>query len=396
MEYIRDIFNNHSVAFAHLSTKELKQLVRIFRMLSNPRISKLGVQLLKRFGYIQLPVIKHLQRWLFRPFYAGTSLQTCESAVISLSNYRVHSYLNYAIEDSSTEIEFDTNCEMVQKLIIHAAKSNDIPFSVCKPTSFGHKHLFQKINAKHSLNAEEQIAWKRIMNRFCSCCQIAQEHGVALLIDAEEYSMQIAADLLVLDLMREFNHNKAVVYNTVQLYLVDGNHRLEQMHMQAIQQSFHLGVKLVRGAYMEKERKIAQKKGISSPICASKAETDISYKAAVDYCFKHISNIAVVLGSHNEESMIQAINLMNKYEIKRNDNRIWFSQLLGMSDYISFVLADKGYNVVKFVPFGSMDKLIPYLARRAEENTAIAGQTTRELVRLQKELKRRATAASEQ
>jgi proline dehydrogenase len=395
LNYIRDIFNNHPSAFAHLSTKELKQLVRLFRLLSNPRVSKFGIQLMKRLGHIQFPGLQHLQRWLFRPFYSGTSLQACESSVASLSKYGLHSYLNYAIEDSSTESEFDTNCEMVQKLIVHASKSNNIPFSVCKPTSFGHKHLFQKINAKQSLNSEEQIAWKRVINRFRTCCQTAQKLGVALLVDAEEYSMQIATDQVVMDLMREFNLNKAVVYNTVQLYLVDGNNRLEQMHIQATQDSFYLGVKLVRGAYMEKERKIAHKHGLSSPICASKAETDTRFNAAVDYCVKNLANITIVLGSHNEKSIILAIKLMDKYEIKRNDRRIWFSQLLGMSDYISFVLADKGYNVVKFVPFGPMHKLIPYLARRAEENTAIAGQTTRELMRLKKELKRRAILTNE-
>ena len=163
------------------------------------------------------------------------------------------------------------------------------------------------------------------------------------------------------------------------------------MHMQAIQDSFYLGVKLVRGAYMEKERKTAHKHGLSSPICASKAETDMGFNAAVDYCIKHLANISIVLGSHNEKSMLLAIKLMDQYEIKSNDDRIWFSQLLGMSDHISFILANEGYQVVKFVPFGPMHKLIPYLARRAEENTAIAGQTTRELVFLQKELKRRMT-----
>ncbi|MDG1685723.1 MAG: proline dehydrogenase family protein [Flavobacteriaceae bacterium] len=350
---------------------------------------------MKRFGHIQLPGIQHLQRWLFRPFYAGISLQACESTVVSLSKYGVHSYLNYAIEDSSTESEFDTNCAMVKKLIIHAGKTNNVPFSVCKPTSFGHKHLFQKINAKQSLNAEEQIAWNRIMNRFRSCCQTAQEHGVALLVDAEEYSMQIATDQLVLDLMREFNISKAVLYNTVQLYLVDGNHRLQQMHNLATKEGFYLGLKLVRGAYMEKERKITQKYGLSSPICASKSETDISFNAAVYYCVKHLANIAIVLGSHNEDSVSQALQLMDRYEIAHNDHRIWFSQLLGMSDHMSFILANKGYNVVKFVPFGPMDKLVPYLARRAEENTAIAGQTTKELELLLKELKRRTTTTKE-
>ena len=389
---MRDIFNNHSTAFGHLTTKELKKLVRIFRLLSNPHISKLGIQFMKRFGDIQLPGVQHFQRWLFRPFYAGTNLQESKFTVASLSNYGVYSYLNYAIEDSSTESEFDTNCEMVKKLITHAAKTNDIPFCVCKPTSFGHKHLFQKINANQSLNTEQQIAWKRIINRFRSCCQIAQDHDVGLLIDAEEYNMQIAVDQLVLELMSEFNISKAVVHNTVQLYLVDGNRRLQQMHKLAIKKGFFLGLKLVRGAYMEKERKNAYKHGLPSPICTSKAETDKSFNAAMHYCIKHLANIAVVLGSHNEESMIQAIEIMDRYEIAHNDHRVWFSQLLGMSDHISFTLTNKGYNVVKFVPFGPMDKLIPYLARRAEENTAIAGQTSRELLRLRRELKRRVLA----
>mgnify|MGYP001485149224 CR=1 FL=1 len=389
---MRDIFNNHSTAFGHLTTKELKKLVRIFRLLSNPHISKLGIQFMKRFGDIQLPGVQHFQRWLFRPFYAGTNLQESKFTVASLSNYGVYSYLNYAIEDSSTESEFDTNCEMVKKLITHAAKTNDIPFCVCKPTSFGHKHLFQKINAKQSLNTEQQIAWKRIINRFRSCCQIAKDYDVGLLIDAEEYNMQIAVDQLVLELMSEFNISKAVVHNTLQLYLVDGNHRLQQMHKLAIKKGFFLGLKLVRGAYMEKERKNAYKHGLPSPICTSKAETDKSFNAAMHYCIKHLANIAVVLGSHNEESMIQAIEIMDRYEIAHNDHRVWFSQLLGMSDHISFTLTNKGYNVVKFVPFGPMDKLIPYLARRAEENTAIAGQTSRELLRLRIELKRRVLA----
>ena len=386
---MRDIFNNHDSAFAHRSTKELKQLARLFRLLSNPRISKLGIELIKRFGYIQFLGIKYLQQWLFRPFYAGTTLQESERAVVSLSNFGVYSYLNYAIEDSYNEIEFDTNCEMVQKLIIHASNSKNIPFNVCKPTSFGHKHLFQKINAEKTLNQDENLAWERVINRFRSCCQIAQKHDVGLLIDAEEYNMQIAADQVVLDLMREFNNSKAVVYNTIQLYLTDGNHRLQQMHKLATKEGFSLGLKLVRGAYMEKERKRAIRNQTPSPICASKEETDANFDTSVSYCLKHLDNIAVVLGSHNEDSVIQAINLMNRYEIKPNDDRMWFSQLLGMSDHISFVLADEGYNVVKFLPFGPMNKLVPYLARRAEENTAIAGQTTRELMRLRTELKRR-------
>ena len=387
---MRDIFNNHSSAFGHLTTKELKKLIRLFGLLSNPRISKLGILAMKTFGHIKFPGFQNIQSLLFYPFYAGTTLQESESTVASLSNYGVYSYLNYAIEDIYNENEFDINCRLVHKLIIHASKSKNIPFSVCKPTSFGHKYLFQKINAKKTLNQDENLAWERVIDRFRSCCQIAQEHDVGLLIDAEEYNMQIAADQLVLDLMREFNTSKAVVYNTVQLYLVDGNHRLQQMHSQATKEGFYLGLKLVRGAYMEKERKIAQKQGLPSPICPTKVETDVNFNTGVSYCLKHLDKMAVVLGSHNEDSVIQAIEILNRHEIAHNDYRVWFSQLLGMSDHMSFTLANKGYNVVKFVPFGPMNKLVPYLARRAEENTAIAGQTTRELTRLRRELKQRA------
>ena len=387
---MRDIFNNHSSAFGHLTTKELKKLVRLFRLLSNPRISKLGILAMKTFGHIKFPGFQNIQRWLFYPFYAGTTLQESESTVASLSNYGVYSYLNYAIEDIYNENEFDVNCRLVHKLIIHASKSKTIPYSVCKPTSFGHKHLFQKINAEQTLNQDENLAWERIINRFRSCCQIAQKHDVGLLIDAEEYNMQIAVDQLVLDLMREFNTSKAVVYNTVQLYLVDGNHRLRQMHSQAAKEGFYLGLKLVRGAYMEKERKRAKRNQTPSPICASKEETDANFDTSVSYCLKHLDKMVVVLGSHNEDSVIQAIEIMDRHEIAHNDRRVWFSQLLGMSDHMGFTLANKGYNVVKFVPFGPMNKLVPYLARRAEENTAIAGQTTRELTRLRIELKQRA------
>ena len=288
-------------------------------------------------------------------------------------------------------IEVLLEVETSQEDLIAFSKSIGVDASI-SGSLFGAQVKLQKINAKKTLNTEEQIAWKRIINRFRSCCQIAQGHDVGLLIDAEEYNMQIAVDQLVLELMKEFNTSKAVVHNTVQLYLVDGNHRLQQMHKLAIKKGFFLGLKLVRGAYMEKERKNAYNHGLSSPIYASKAKTDKSFNAAMHYCIKHLANIAVVLGSHNEESMIKAIEIMERHEIAHNDHRVWFSQLLGMSDHISFTLTNKGYNVVKFVPFGPMDKLIPYLARRAEENTSIAGQTSRELLRLRRELKRRILA----
>ncbi len=390
---MRDMFNNTYEAFGHRSDKELKHLVWLFRLLSNKWISSVGIMIMKSFGHLRLSVVQRLQRWLFKPFYAGTTLQESEPTVAQLSNYDVFSYLNYAIEDSWDEKEFDKNSQIVQKLLLHAASAKNVPFSVCKATSFGHKHLFQKINAQQPLTDDEKHTLERIVNRFRECCKVAKAHDVGLLIDAEEYNMQFAVDQIVMDLMKEFNTSKAVVYNTIQLYLVDGNDRLQQMHSRATTESFHLGLKLVRGAYMQKERKRAQKRGLPSPICETKSDTDANFNQAVAYCLDHLSNISILLGSHNEYSMILATEIMKKNKIKSWDERVWFSQLLGMSDHITFILAKKGYNVVKFVPFGPLEKLVPYLTRRAEENTAITGQTSRELALLQKEIKRRSTLA---
>ena len=345
------------------------------------------------FGHLKLFMLQRIQRWLFKPFYGGTTLEESESTVAYLSNYDVFSYLNYATEDCWDEKQFEVNSQIVQKLLLHAATTKNVPFSVCKATSFGHKHLFQKINSQLSLTDNEKHAFESVVNRFRECCKVAKEHDVGLLIDAEEYNMQLAVDQIVMDLMKEFNTSKAVVYNTVQLYLVDGNERLQQMHYRAKTESFNLGLKLVRGAYMQKERKRAQKLGIPSPICKTKSDTDANFNQAVAYCFNHLSNISILLGSHNEYSMILATEIMKKNKIKSWDERVWFSQLLGMSDHISFILAKKGYNVVKFVPFGPLEKLVPYLTRRAEENTAIAGQTSRELALLQREIKRRSIVA---
>ena len=386
---MRDMFNNTSEAFVHLTNKELKQLVWLFRLLSNRWISRVGIMTMNTFGHHKLFVLQRIQRWLFKPFYAGTTLQESEPTVAYLSNYDVFSYLNYATEDCWDEKQFEVNCQIVQKLLLHAATTKNIPFSVCKATSFGHKYLFQKINGQLSLTDDEKHAFESVVNRFRECCKVAKAQDVGLLIDAEEYSMQFAVDQIVMNLMKEFNTSKAVVYNTIQLYLVDGNDRLQQMHCRAKKESFNLGLKLVRGAYMQKERKRAQKLGIPSPICKTKSDTDANFNKAVSYCFDHISNISILLGSHNENSMILATEIMKKNKIKSWDERVWFSQLLGMSDHISFTLAKKGYNVVKFVPFGPMEKLVPYLTRRAEENTSIAGQTSRELELLKKEIKRR-------
>lgn len=386
---MRYLFNNISEAFSHKTTKELQKSIRLFGLLSNPLLSSLGIKVMRRFGHRDFVITRKLIRWLFSPFFAGTSLEQAEEKVSYLSDFRVYSYLNYAVEEVDKELEFDKNCQIVVDLLTHASKHQNIPFSVCKPTSLGHKDLFCKVSSKHAFNDSECQSWQRAINRFHTCCLAAQKHNVGLLIDAEEYNMQSAVDGVVVDLMREFNNKKAVVYNTIQLYLTDGFSRLQEMHRVAIDNKFRLGVKLVRGAYMEKERERAKKLQIPSPICKTKEETDIQFNEAVRYCLQCINTVSVVMGSHNEQSALLAVELLEKYSVSPSDHRIWFSQLLGMCDHISFALAKRGYNVVKFVPFGPMNKLVPYLARRAEENSSITGQTTRELIRLKKELERR-------
>lgn len=384
------IFNNTTVAFAHKTTKELRKARIIFLLLSKRYMVRVGMTLLKWSKRIRLQGFWYIERLIYRHFCAGADLMQTASVVQQLNKYGVSAYLNYAIEDVKREIEFDNNCDKVIELLLFSRDKENLPFGVFKPTAFGDSDIYEKISNGDSLSEEENQAWQRTEARFRKCCQVAYDEGLSLLIDAEESWLQNAVDRLVMDLMKEFNTKKPVVFNTVQLYLKSSFRLLQVMHQSALKSNHYLGLKLVRGAYMEKERSRANFLETDSPVFAHKVDTDNNFNQASLYCLKNIdAKMALFFGTHNEASTYMAIEVMKSQKIKNNDKRVWFSQLYGMSDHISYNLAAKGYNVVKFLPFGPMGQVMPYLIRRAEENSSVPGQTGREIQLVDMELRRR-------
>jgi proline dehydrogenase len=275
------------------------------------------------------------------------------------------------------------------KLIDFAKEKKAIPFAVFKPTGFGRIGLYQIIGEGKELTSAETEEWNRVVARFDKVCKASYDNDVALLIDSEESWMQDAVDNLVEEMMQKYNKVKPIVYNTLQMYRWDRLDYLKKLHIKAKAEGFFIGMKLVRGAYMEKENERAIEMGYQSPICYSKEATDENYDAAVKYMVENIDTMSVFEGTHNESSTLFLMNLMEKKGIKSTDNRIWFGQLYGMSDNISYNLAANGYNVAKYLPFGPVKDVMPYLIRRAEENTSVAGQTSRELSMIKAERNRR-------
>jgi proline dehydrogenase len=278
---------------------------------------------------------------------------------------------------------------MTLKTIEFAKERKEIPFAVFKPTGFGRLALYEKLGEKQTLTDKEQEEWDRVVVRFDVVCFEAHKKNVALLIDAEESWMQDAADDLVTEMMRKYNKEKAIVFNTLQMYRWDRLDYLKELHEKAKTEGFYIGMKLVRGAYMEKENKRAEEKGYASPICSSKQATDENYDAAVHYMIEHLDKMSIFAGTHNELSSYKLMEFMEERGIAKNDQRIWFGQLYGMSDNISYNLAANGYNDAKYLPFGPVRDVMPYLIRRAEENTSVAGQTSRELTMIKAERNRR-------
>jgi proline dehydrogenase len=293
------------------------------------------------------------------------------------------------VEGKEEEAQFDAALEMTLKTIEFAKERKAIPFAVFKPTGFGRLDLYTKVGAKSPLTDAEKEEWNKVKVRFENVCKTAYDKDVALLIDAEESWMQDAADELVEEMMVQYNKEKVIVFNTLQMYRWDRLDYLKSLHERAKAKGFKIGMKLVRGAYMEKENKRAEELGYPTPICASKQATDDNYNAAVDYMMHHIETMAIFAGTHNEASSYKLLEMLAANGISKNDNRIWFGQLYGMSDNISYNLAKNGYNVAKYLPFGPVRDVMPYLIRRAEENTSVAGQTSRELNLLKTERDRR-------
>ena len=389
LETMEKIFDNTADAFVLKSDTELDRAYFLFRMIASEPLVKIGTAVTNFALKIHLPVEGLIRATVFDHFCGGTTEEDCLPVVDKMYTKGVSSVLDYSVEAKEDESEFDKALEKTLKTIEFAKERKAIPFAVFKPTGFGRFELYEKLGEGQKLTDEESAEWNRVVERFEIVCKTAHANDVALLIDAEESWMQDAADDLVADMMRKYNKEKAIVFNTLQMYRWDRMDYLKKLHVQAKQEGFYIGMKVVRGAYMEKENKRAEEKGYKSPICVSKEATDVNYNEAVAYMIDHIDSMALFAGTHNEESSYLVMDLMREKGIANNDERVWFGQLYGMSDNISFNLAAHGYNVAKYLPFGPVRDVMPYLIRRAEENTSVAGQTSRELNLISAERKRR-------
>lgn len=382
-------FENTAIAFELKSDSQLERAYFLFKMIANEPLVRIGTAVTNFAIKAHLPVEGLIRATVFDHFCGGVNEEDCLPIIDKMFEKGVCSILDYSAEGKEVDNQFDFAMEKTLEVLDFVKEKDAIPFAVFKPTGFGRFKLFEMVSAGLELTDDQQAEWGRIVNRYEKVCKKAHDLDVALLIDAEESWMQKAADELVLQMMRKYNKEKAIVFNTFQMYRWDRMDYIEQVHQMAKEEGFKYGAKVVRGAYMEKENERAQEKGYATPICKSKKETDENFDAAINYLMDHLDIFTVFSGTHNEQSCHKLIDLMAEKQLDPNDNSVWFGQLFGMSDHITYNLAAAGYNAVKYVPYGPVRDVMPYLIRRAEENTSVAGQTSRELALLQKERKRR-------
>lgn len=382
-------FEDTSTAFASKSNSELRQMHFLFSFMRNTYLTKIGTNFVKTALNLRFPVKKIIKKTLFKQFCGGETIVECNDTIKELQRYNITTIPDYAVEGESLEKNYDKTTDVINKLIELDELSNSISFTVFKITGIASYSILEKIQKGEQLSLSENQEFERIKQRLDKICAKAHQKNVRLLIDAEESWIQGTVDVLAYSMMNKYNKETAIVYNTYQMYRADMEANLKEAYEVSLTDKFFLGVKLVRGAYMEKENLRAQQKGYKSPIFASKVETDTAFDNVLDFCLDNLERIFLCCGSHNEESNLKLAQGMQKRNIPANDERIFFSQLYGMSDHISYNLAKAGFNVAKYLPFGPVETVLPYLFRRAEENKAVAGQTTRELNLIEKEIERR-------
>ncbi|WP_029033224.1 proline dehydrogenase family protein [Salinimicrobium terrae] len=385
----KKIFNNTETAFRLKTDSELNRAIFLFEMIDRPFLVKTGTTMTNLALKAHLPVEGLIKKTIFNQFCAGVTEKDCLPTIEKMYSKNLHSILDYSVEGKEKESEFEKAIERKTNIVKFISKRDELPFAVFKPTGIGRFELWQKVSANASLSLEEEEEWQRVKNRVNKICDEAYKQGVRLLADAEESWMQDAADVLIEEMMFKYNREEAVIFNTLQCYRWDRMQYLKDLHSRAKDQGFIVGAKIVRGAYLEKENQRASKMGYMSPICENKEATDVNFNGVLTYCLAHIEDISVFIGTHNEVSNYIALQVMEDKGIEKDDDRVWFSQLFGMSEHISYNLAEAGYNVAKLVPFGPVKEVVPYLIRRAEENTSVRGQTGRELALLYEERKRR-------
>ncbi|MBN3519916.1 proline dehydrogenase family protein [Algoriphagus lutimaris] len=386
-------FENLEIAFASKTDAELKRTHLVFSLLNNKTLSDIGIALTHFALKLKLPIKWIMKQTMFGHFCGGETIQESIKACESLANYGIEAILDYSVEGKGDEESFEKTTEEIRQTMIASAKTDYMPFGVIKVTGLGDYHPMIKIQAGEPLTVEEQEAYDRTKARVDMLCKTAHDLGLKILIDAEESWFQDTVDELTYDAMEKYNKERCVVYNTYQMYRHDMLGRLKKAKETAEQKGYLLGAKLVRGAYMEKEGERAERLKYPSPIQPNKQATDHDYNAAVEFCISHHERVFLMCGSHNENSNLLATALMDKYNIDPKSDQVFFAQLYGMSDNISFNLANAGYRVVKYVPYGPVEKVMPYLTRRAAENSSIAGQSSREFELIKRELKRRKAVA---
>jgi len=388
-------FDNTQNAFAYKSTPDLKKAKFLISVIQNPIMVSLATKVTPLLMKMGFPINGILRNTVFKQFVGGETLEESARTAKLLGSYGVQVILDYGVEAKEGESNFDDVTSHIIEAIDFAATQNNIPFVSVKLTGIASHVLLEHLNEAPRLRSgihdseSENASWQRVRERMYAICDVAQEKGVGILLDAEETWIQDPIDRLAIELMKEYNQEKVVVYNTYQLYRNDRLHFLQLSHRLAKEGGFLLGAKLVRGAYMEKERDRAIKLGYASPIHLNKEATDKDFDAAATYCISNKDTISLLLATHNEASNIAIATAMTNLSFEKNDQHVHFSQLFGMGDHITFNMAVQGYNVSKYLPFGPINEVIPYLMRRAEENTSVNGQTNKELVLLKTELARR-------
>ncbi|MDA9563175.1 proline dehydrogenase family protein [Flavobacteriales bacterium] len=388
------IFKNLEAGFASKSDGELRFSAFIFNLMASPFLVKVSTSIALVAVKLHLPISGLIKATIFKQFCGGESRSDSEKVIKKLGNHNVKSILDYSIEGENHDAQFESTTEEIIKVIQHGKSNDNIPVACVKITGIGSFQLLEKVNEKSTLNAQEAASFETIKTRLDRLCSAAQSNGVPLYIDAEESWIQDTIDELVMEMMLRYNTEKAFVFNTLQMYRWDRLSFFKESLKKAKENGIKLGVKIVRGAYIEKENDRAEQKGYRSPIQPSKDATDRDYNTALQFTIDNLDYIEICAGTHNEYSSELLTELMAKKGIANDHPHIYFSQLYGMSDQISFNLASLGYNVSKYVPYGPVNSTLPYLIRRAEENTSMAGQVGNELKLIRKEQKRRKSTAS--
>ncbi len=383
-------FSNTEIAFKAKTNSELRNSYFLFKAIGINWLVKMGTPLIETAFALHLPIKSLIKHTVYQQFVGGENITECEKAIDTLDKYHIGTILDYSVEGKEAESDFENTCNETIDTI-HKAKGNSkIPFCVFKVTGLARLALLEKINSNITLSENEIIEFEKVKARIEKICNTAFENNVKIFIDAEETWIQNPIDQMATEMMVKFNKNEAIVYNTIQLYRHDRLSFLKDSFNHAVANNYFLGIKLVRGAYMEKERARAAELNYTDPIQKSKENTDIDYDHALGFCLENINRISICAGTHNEKSSITLAQMMLDNNIEINDKRIYFSQLYGMSDNLSYNMANAGYNVAKYLPYGPVKDVMPYLFRRAAENTSVKGQTGRELNLILKEKARRA------